>query len=213
MKRLICLGGSITAANRLFCPDSLGEGYVSMLPHLLPDFQILNKGIDGFTIARILQNVDRDCINLHPDFVTIQVGINNIGLIMNTDRTPSQQTEMMAAYVKEYTELLSKITAHTNAGIVLVEPFVFPHPKEFINWIPHVKTLSGHIRELADIFGCEFLPMHQLLNQEARRLGYDTVTTDGIHLTPHGHRMLAQKLSKQLSIMQTDKITRPDDFS
>ena len=154
----------------------------------LPDFQILNKGIDGFTIARILQNVNRDCINLHPDFVTIQVGINNIGLIMNTDRTPSQQTEMMAAYVEEYTELLSKITAHTNAGIVLVEPFVFPHPKEFINWIPHVKTLSGHIRELADIFGCEFLPMHQLLNQEARRLGYDAVTTDGIHLTPHGDR-------------------------
>lgn len=71
MKRLICLGGSITAADRLFCSDSLGEGYVSMLPPLLPDFQILNKGIDGFTIARILQNVDRDCINLHPDFVTI----------------------------------------------------------------------------------------------------------------------------------------------
>ena len=46
MKRLICLGGSITAADRLFCSDSLGEGYVSMLPPLLPDFQILNKGID-----------------------------------------------------------------------------------------------------------------------------------------------------------------------
>lgn len=205
MKRLICLGGSITAANRLFCSDSLGEGYVSLLPPLLPDFQILNKGIDGFTIGRILQNVERDCLRLHPDYVTIQVGINNIGLIMNTDRTPAQQTQMMADYVMEYTELLKELTTHTHAGIVLVEPFIFSNPKEFITWIPHVKTLSGHIRELADIFGCEFLPMHNLLNQEAERLGCDAVTTDGIHLTRHGHQMMAQKLSKLILTILPEK--------
>lgn len=198
MKRLICLGGSITAANRLFCSNSLGEGFVSMLAPLLPDFQILNKGIDGFTIARILQNVDRDCISLQPDLVIIQVGINNIGLLMNTDRTSAQQTQMMADYVREYTELLRKITEQTNAGIVLVEPFVFPHPEEYINWVPHVKTLAGHIRELADIFGCTFLPLHDFLNQEAVRVGYEKVTTDGIHLTQHSHQLVAQKLSRLL---------------
>lgn len=198
MKKLICLGGSITAANRLFCSDSLGEGFVSMLPPLLPDFQILNKGIDGFTIARILQNVERDCISLQPDLVAIQVGINNIGLIMNTDRTSAQQTQMMADYVKEYTALLAKITENTTAGIVLLEPFVFPHPEEFANWIPHVKTLSGHIRELADIFGCAFLPLHNMLNQEAQRMGYNAVTTDGIHLTRHSHQLIARRLAKLL---------------
>lgn len=196
MERLLCLGDSITAANRLFCPDKLGEGYVSMLPPLSKDLEILNRGMDGFTISRILQNIQRDCINLHPDIITVQAGINNIGLMMNTDRSPAQQAQMMAEYVKEYTALLKKITEQSQARLILIEPFIFPYPEEYAGWIPHVKTLSGHIKELADIFGCSFLPLHDLLNQEARRMGYDAVTTDGIHLTPLGHQIVAQRLSK-----------------
>ena len=196
MKYLVCLGDSITAANRLFSQNGLGEGYVSMLPSLLPDFQICNKGIDGFTISRVLQKVRQDCICLSPDFVTIQIGINNIGLILNTDRTFAQQHQMLAAYVLEYTDLLKKITEHTQAQVILMEPFIFPHPEEFATWIPLVKELSGHIRELADIFGCAFLPLHDLLNQEARRLGFAAITTDGIHLTRAGHAIVAQRLAR-----------------
>ena len=198
MKTLICLGDSITAANRLFSQNGLGEGYVSMLPPFLPDIQVSNKGIDGFTISRVLQKVQQDCICLSPDFVTIQIGINNIGLIMNTDRTSAQQQQMLASYVLEYTDLLKEITKNTQAAVILLEPFVFPHPEEFAGWIPQVKALSGHIRELADIFGCTFLPLHDLLNQEAKRLGCQAVTTDGIHLTRHGHEILAQRLSRVL---------------
>lgn len=198
MKKLICLGDSITAANRLFSPGGLGEGYVSMLPPLLPDFQIVNKGVDGFTVSRILQNIRQDCIDLQPDLVTIQAGINNIGLLMNTDRTAAQQGQMLAQYVGEYTEMLAAITENTHARIILEEPFVFPYPGELANWIFHVEKFSGHIQELADIFGCGFLPLHKLLNQEAQRLGYPAVTPDGIHLTRHGHEILARRLSKKI---------------
>ena len=201
MGKLICLGDSITAANRLFSPGGLGEGYVSMLPPLLPGFQIVNKGVDGFTVSRILQNIHTDCINLKPDFVTIQVGINNIGLMMNTDRSAPQQRRMLADYVSEYTEALRQLTKCATAKILLLEPFVFPYPAELANWAPYVEELSGHIRELADIFGCEFLPLHRLLNQEAKRLGFSEVTTDGIHLTRHGHACIAQQLSKKLAGM------------
>lgn len=198
MERLLCLGDSITAAGRLFSSDRLGEGYVSMLPPLLKNLEIINKGIDGFTIARILQNVQQDCIDLHPDIITIQVGINNIGLMMNTDRTHAQQTQMMAAYVKEYTALLRKITEQSHARLILIGPFVFPYPGEFAGWIPYVKTFAGHIKELADIFGCSFLPLQDLLYQEAQRMGFDAVTPDGIHLTRLGHEIVAQRLSKLL---------------
>ena len=201
MERLLCLGDSITAADRLFSTDRLGEGYVSMLPPLLKDLEIVNKGMDGFTIARILQNIQQDCIDLDPDIVTVQVGINNIGLMMNTDRSPAQQAQMMAEYVKEYTALLEKITEQSHARLILIEPFVFPYPEEFSRWIPHVKTLSGHIRELADIFGCDFLPLHDLLIQEAERMGHGAVTPDGIHLTRLGHQIVAQRLCRSIRKM------------
>lgn len=199
MKKLICLGDSITDANRLFSPGGLGEGYVSMLPPLLPDFEIVNKGVDGFTVSRLLQNIHTDCIQRKPDLVSVQIGINNIGLLMNTNRTPAQQGEMLAQYVSEYTGLLKTLTEHTKAKIILLEPFVFPCPGELANWIPHVEKFSGHIRELADIFGCEFLPLHRLLNQESLRLGYPAVTPDGIHLTRHSHELLAQSLAKKIN--------------
>lgn len=198
MRRLICLGDSITAADRLFCPDRLGQGYVSMLPSRLKDVEILNKGMDGFTIARILQNIQRDCIDLQPDLVTIQAGINNIGLMMDTDRTRAQQTQMLADAVRDYTALLEQITKQTKARLILIEPFVFPYPDRLSIWIPHVKTLSGHIRELADIYGCVFLPLHDLLLAEAGRLGFDAVTTDGVHLTRMGHEIIAQRVARAI---------------
>ncbi len=196
MRHLLCLGDSITCADRLFGSGPLGEGYVSMLPPLLKDFEIRNKGMDGFTISRILQNIQADRIDLKTDLVTIQAGINNIGLMMNTDRSPTQQKKMLADAVLDHTALLKKIAEQTRAGIILLEPFVFPHPEEFATWIPLVKELSGHIRELADIFGCAFLPLHDLLNQEARRLGFAAITTDGIHLTRAGHAIVAQQLAR-----------------
>ncbi len=198
MPKLICLGDSITDANRLFSPGRLGEGYVSMLPPLLPGFEIVNKGVDGFTVSRLLQNIHTDCIRLKPDLVSVQIGINNVGLLMNTNRTPAQQGEMLAQYVSEYTGLLKALREHTNAKIILVEPFVFPWPDALANWVSDVEKFSGHIRELADIFSCEFLPLHGRLNQEALRLGYPAVTPDGIHLTRHGHKILAQSLAKKI---------------
>lgn len=196
MRHLLCLGDSITCADRLFGADPLGEGYVSMLPPLLKDFEIRNKGMDGFTISRILQNIQEDCIDLNPDLVTIQAGINNIGLMMNTDRSPAQQKQMLADAVLDYTALLKKITEQTRAKIILLEPFIFPRPEEYTTWIPLVRELSGHIRELADIFSCAFLPLHDLLNQEAGRLGFSAITTDGIHLTRAGHTIIAQRLAR-----------------
>ena len=83
MRRLICLGDSITDCNRLFSPNGLGHGYVNQLNQMLnltsQTFEIVNRGIDGFTVNRLLENVGRDCIDRHPDFVTILIGETDVG--------------------------------------------------------------------------------------------------------------------------------------
>ena len=60
MPRLLCLGDSITDCGRLFSTDPLGNGYVKILSGLLHnaghDFSVENKGIDGFTLERLLQD-------------------------------------------------------------------------------------------------------------------------------------------------------------
>lgn len=203
MKRFICLGDSITDADRLFSPNGLGHGYVNQLNTMLNGktntFEIVNRGVNGFTVSRLLENVNRDCIDRYPDIVTILIGINDVGLMMNTNRTPSQQKEMLANFGRYYRQLLEKIRQHTNCTTLLMEPFIFPYPREYMNWIPFVEHLSGQIGDLASEYHCPYILLHDRLNQTAEADGYASITMDGIHLTPNGHTILAEQLYPYLT--------------
>lgn len=199
MRRLICLGDSITDSGRLFSPDGLGHGYVRQLHqklnHTSDTFKIINRGIDGFTVNRLLENVGRDCIDRRPDFVTILIGVNDVCLMMNTNRTSSQQEKMLADFGRSYRQLLHTIMQHTNSTCILMEPFIFPYPQEeYKNWVPFIKEISGQIRKLASEYHCPYILLHDTLNQAAGIEGYRTITSDGVHLAPRGHEIIADRL-------------------
>lgn len=198
MRRLVCLGDSITDAQRLFTSQGLGQGYVDILNDTLNSsaaaFEIINCGVDGFTVQRLLSNVYRDCIDLKPDIVTILIGINDIGIIMNTDRTPEQQEGLLEDTVHSYRQLLEKICRSISGKAVIMEPFIFPCPREYENWIPWVHRLSGQIGDLAMEYNCPYLLLHDKLNKAAGEEGYAAITEDGIHLTRKGHQILADTL-------------------
>ena len=59
---------------------------------------------------------------------------------------------------------------------------------------PYVHTMSDIIRQLSVRFRLPFLPLHNYFNKEATQSGFDAITTDGIHLTLYGHKLLAEKL-------------------
>ena len=81
-----------------------------------------------------------------------------------------------------------------------MEPFIFPCPAEYQNWIPYVSAMSQKIRSLSFQFSLPFLPLQDYLNKEASVRGFPAVTTDGIHLTALGHRLLAERLYPLLSV-------------
>ena len=211
--QIICLGDSITDCSHLFNDFPLGNGYVQMLSEMFnkkisirqpvsrsgnPDssnvVQIKNYGFDGFTVARVLDNIRQHRISLHRSpIITLLIGINDIGLMMNTDRTADQQKQMMSEFSDHYEELLKLLTADARQ-VILMEPFIFPHPEEYRIWIPYVRIMSKLIRKLSEKYRLPFLPLHDDLNEIATEEGFDAVTIDGIHLTAHGHELLARKL-------------------
>lgn len=198
MKRILCLGDSITDAQRLFTLGNLGEGYVGVINDRLnsPEdtVEIINKGVDGFTVSRVLSNVYRDCIDLDPDIVTILVGINDIGIIMNTNSTSDRQEELLKMAVSAYKELIEKIHENISGKVIIMEPFIFPYPREYSHWVPWVHKLSEQIGDLAMEYNCPYLLLHNKLNKAAKKDGYSTITVDGIHLTRKGHEILADTL-------------------
>ena len=206
--QIICLGDSITDCGHLLEDFPLGNGYVQMLSEIFKKetsantVQIKNYGFDGFTVERVLDNIRQHRISLHRSpVVTLLIGINDIGLMMNTDRTPSQQEQMIKEFTEHYDELLKLLTADTRQ-VILMEPFIFPHPEEYQTWIPYVRTMSDLIQNLAVKYRLPFVPLHDDLNKIAAEQGFDAITVDGIHLTACGHELLAAKLYLCLSTIQ-----------
>lgn len=201
MTRLLCLGDSITDCGRLFDAPPLGSGYVQMLSRVLHehemDWEIYNLGTDGFTTARILDRASMFFLPLKPDIITLLAGINDIGLMMNTDRTPSQKEEMMQKTLSQYRELL-QVLSKAECPVILMEPFIIPWPQEYRNWISLIHTLSLGIETLSQEFHFPYIRLHDTLNTAARERGMVALTTDGIHLTEAGHEILAELLFAQL---------------
>lgn len=197
MTRLLCIGDSITDCGRIWSAPPLGNGYVHILSDKLNaernTWDITNCGMDGFTVQRLLENAKSSYLPQNPDIITILIGINDVGLMMNTDRTSVQQAEMMEEFYKKYDELLDCLTKN-GTQIILMEPFIFPWPAIYKTWIPHVRSMSAKIRNLSEKYGVPYLLLHDLLNEEALRYGLDFITTDGIHLTTEGHQLLCRQL-------------------
>ena len=138
MPRLLCLGDSITDCGRLFSADPSGNGYVKILSGLLHnagyDFSMENRGIDGFTLERLLQNMDSWLEASDPDIVTVLIGINDIGIMMNTRRSSAQQQDLMEIFAARYEQLARKLsgTGSRKRKLFFLEPFVFPWPRCFL---------------------------------------------------------------------------------
>ena len=205
MTHLLCLGDSITDCGRLFSPESLGNGYVKQLSILLHDagrhFSIENKGIDGFTLEKLLDNIDSWITTYDPDIVIVLIGINDIGIMMNTRRTPKQQQALMKEFSERYETLARKLSAIQRTSLSVsarklffLEPFIFPWPQCYTAWMPLLTQMSGQILEISQKYRAIFVPLQDALMQEVSRVGMDAITIDGIHLTHLGHQFLAEKI-------------------
>lgn len=197
MTHLLCLGDSITDCGRIFDNPPLGLGYVQLLKEkfleLNKNISITNCGVDGFTVSRILANAKQQLYPLENSIVTLLIGINDIGMMMNTNRTEAQKSEMIDGFMHNYDNLLG-VLCTKSTKVILMEPFIFPHPQEYNLWIPYVQTMSQIIQKLAIKYNIPYISLHNELNKAAIAKGISALTTDGIHLTEQGHQILADKL-------------------
>ena len=92
MATIVFMGDSITDSFHKFHVDEagFGNGYVALIAEQLrergrADF-IRNSGHDGFTVSGLLRLFEYDCLQFHPDLVTVQIGSNDAAVEMNTGK-------------------------------------------------------------------------------------------------------------------------------
>ena len=203
--RIVFLGDSITDANHNWNVDpfGLGDGYVSIVAQALrergEDVTILNRGHDGFTKQGVRRTLIRDCLLRKPDIVSILIGCNDVGVMMNTGRTLEEQE-----FEAEFEAVINIIREETDAQIICMTPFIFPHPQEYENWIPGIKKAEKCIKTVVDKYSLQCICLHDYLQEQAKQYGYSELTTDGIHLTRKGAKLVAEKW---LQVYNTSSLT------
>ncbi len=204
-------GDSITDGNRGRNEDPnhiLGHGFACMVSahlgveNLESHPKFINRGQSGDGILQMYARWRKDAILLKPTMINILVGINDCGLSIPYDENghgmPAERfAEAYRALLKETKEDLP------NTRIVLCEPFYLPlTPKDETDAAKQQRVrkqasdLQRVVREIAQEFGCIFVPLQAMFEEQAAKAPEGYLIWDGIHPTMIGHELITRQWLK-----------------
>lgn len=201
---ILFIGDSITDASRNHEePTDLGCGYPLLVAAALLerypelDLSLVNRGIGGDKITDLANRWEEDCLALNPDIVSILIGINDTWHSVGTETFGTEKA--IDKFELYYRILLQTVKERTNAQIILMEPFVLPHPIDRKEWRIDLEPRIQVIRKLAKEYETGFVPLDERLNALGKKQSYTYWTgQDGVHPTVAGHAVIAKAWLEQL---------------
>lgn len=191
---ILFTGDSITDGGRNRSdPQSLGDGYVNRVTARLGqdhpglNLRFRNTGVSGDRTCDLLARWDADCIDLHPDWVSILVGINNTWRRYDSnDPTPDPIFE------SEYRTLLTRVKSETAARIVICSPFLVHVDDDLRRMREDLDPKIGIIRKLADEFDAVWVDFDAAFVSAQQRHIPSYWAEDGVHPSAAGHALMAE---------------------
>ncbi|RLQ96310.1 SGNH/GDSL hydrolase family protein [Falsibacillus albus] len=192
--RLLFIGDSITESGRFQDGDGIGNGYVRMIRNYLIaeygvlELEVLNKGVSANRVTDLAERWKEDVIAMKPDWVSISIGINDVWRQLDSPYIDQVSVEKFEAI---YRGLLRETQEKTCAGLILMEPTVI---MENIH-SPGNKMLKGYtssIHKLANEYNAILIPTHQKFLKRISKNEELQLTTDGVHMTKDGNRLMAE---------------------
>lgn len=192
--KIVCIGDSITAAGRdIENPDDLGNGFVKItsgkLKLLLPETEVIvvNKGINGTTIADLLARVQTDVIDENPDVVILEGGINDVRNAVANDEEFD-----VARFKFDYEELVKTIKS-TGAKLYIIEPFVMKVNADKLKYRRYLNKELEAIEDIGYRVADTIIHLDEIFNGicESDPLDAKNWAEDGIHPTHRASRHIA----------------------
>ena len=171
---------------------SLGSAYPALIAAYLwthfPRLKltILNRGISGDRVYDLVNRWEKDCLELEPSWVSILVGINDTWRRFDRD-TLSPIADFEAAYRR----LLDQTVEHTDARLVLCEPFVLSFPPDRLMWREDLNPRIEVVRKLAAEYSALLVPLDGRFAAACVTAEPAFWAADGVHPTLAGHGLIA----------------------
>lgn len=196
--KIVFFGDSITESGRnLLDPEDLGVGYVKIaagkLRLLYPDtnFKFVNRGVGGERTAELLKRVKKDVVDENPDYVVLEVGINDVWCRFSRGEEVTPET-----FRANYLSLVDTILA-TGAKLFLIQPYALKMGDKQ-RFRPFLSRFNEAIREIAQEKDIALVPVDEIFMGVTQDIDPAQFTTDGVHPTHRGCRYIADLLIKEL---------------
>ncbi len=187
-------GDSVTDCGRDYSnKGSLGSGYAFLaaaeMGRKYPDKNInfLNRGVSGNRVVDLNRRWEEDCLQLNPTWVSIYIGINDVWRRYD-DNDPTS----IEQFYEGYRQLIERTYEHTDAKLILVEPFCLPVPKDRKIWREDLDPKIQAIRELAREFHTLYIPLDGLFASVSTQTDPAYWAEDGVHPTAAGHALISK---------------------
>lgn len=200
MKTFLFQGDSITDAGRSRENDAQrGVGYPNLAAaELLLDypgeFKVINRGIGGNRVVDLYARIKCDFINLHPDYLSILIGVNDVW--HEFAESPNGVDD--AKFRKIYAMLIEEIReALPEVKIYILEPFVLKGKGTEAHWPEfdkEVRLRAASAKWIAERYNLPFIPLQERFDALCEKCAPDYWLVDGVHPTAAGHEVIARAL-------------------
>ncbi|WP_053362669.1 SGNH/GDSL hydrolase family protein [Bacillus sp. FJAT-27251] len=192
-QRIVFIGDSITWWG-ITTKDKIGTGYVRLLHDYLKlsyperDIEIINKGISGNRIFDLKERWEQDVISLHPDLVSISIGINDVARQFDSPEINQVSPDI---FEETYELLIQDVLNKTNASLVLMEPTVIKEDSQS-EGNRRLKLYVEIVNRLANKYNASVVPTHQAFIQFIESRSDLPLTVDGVHMNTMGNMLIAK---------------------
>ena len=201
--KILFQGDSITDAGR----DKrnfrdMGKGYPKyaaeqmIKDHPEVEFDFINLGISGNRTDQLFDRLYPDAIALHPDVISILIGINDIWH-RHDAKCPIKTTDRQVE--ANYRAILERLKSETDAKIVILAPFLLDDEKKE-SWRPELEAIMPIVRGLADEFADVYIPLDELfaeaLKTQPEPMYY---SGDGVHPNANGAAFIGKLYAEAIA--------------
>lgn len=208
-------GDSITDGNRGRTADPnhiMGHGYAyGIASRVGADFPnanntFYNRGISGNTITDLEKRWQQDTMDIHPDVLSILIGINDVNKVVNDPDGSALQS-----FENTYRKLLdTSLAQNKNTLFVLGLPFVFAVGNDRKNnwnvWKEQTELRAAIVKRLAKDYNALLIDYPRMFSGAAKLKSIDYWIWDGIHPTVFGHELMTREwikvAAKRISILK-----------
>jgi lysophospholipase L1-like esterase len=202
--KLVMIGDSITEWGREQplsdeADDLLGSGYVHYVDNLIAAaypghrIRIWNAGIGGNTIRDLDSRWKQHVVNLHPDWLSILIGINDVWGQFDLGLPPARQIS-----IDEYAGTLERLIRETRPqlqGLILMTPY-FVETDRNVPMRAMMDRYGDVVRALAPKYQAVLVDTQAAFDAALRESTADELAEDRVHVNSVGHMILARAFLK-----------------